>query len=402
MSSPTILLRSAGFRALLLFLAAGTFGACGAEQAEIPRGGSLDLTQGLDEAFSAITGNPDTRQRAAQWVEFFSSIDPSDASRVAELFKRSLAGQDEVSATLFASWWAQHDPRGALGGAYRWPWDGRKLGTRVVLYEWARVAPQQALEGLGGLPGLGAEEVENAGRAWVRGFVASGSAPSSEAALFIERIDDLMPRALVMETFIKALASRDGLEATREYVESLGERDSPGLAREFFRVYAGTAAASDPAEAKAFVAKHADGVYGRNLRRRLGARWALSEGEDAMEWARVLPVEDGREDVVEHTFRNFVYKNRARAIEWMREHHQDPALEGVLPMFLAVLSKQDPEQAIHWLPRVSDARKRQRTAEKVVKEWLRKDPEAAMVWVESSELPPHVKRSLSRLRAEKS
>lgn len=389
-------------RLLPLVLTIGILTGCGSDRASDPRGVDLDFSRGIDATFNAITHNQNPLERAALWVEFYASIDPADAPRVGDLFKKSIGGQDEVSATLLASWWAQHDPRGALKRAYSWPWDDRKLGTRVVFYEWGRSAPEEALQGLAGLPGLVSGQIQSAGGAFVRGFVDSGAAPSAELASFIEGIDVLKDRVSMIETLISGLSARDGLKATEAYVGSLDQQVAPDLTKQFFRTFVGVAAIRDPDEAKVFVEKYADSVYGKHLRRRLGARWARFHGAEAMEWARALPIEDDRDDVVEHTFRNFVFADRSAATLWMHERHDDPSLEAVLPMFLAVLAKQDPQQAAHWLPRVSDAEKRQRTTEKVVKEWLRTDPEAAMAWVDASELSPRVKRSLSKLLAEKS
>ena len=268
------------------------------------------------------------------------------------------------------------------------------FGRRLTA--WAAQDPAAAFAVFDDLPAFTDEDRREALSALVRGVLAYGGTPSPEVIQTIERLPVLKTRGVVMEVLVAGMLGRDGTEKTRAFIESLGERPSPGLASEFFRTFVTVLATRDPEAGIAFANAHAQGRFGRNLRRRLGARWGHADGVGAMEWARSLPAGGEREDVLDHTYRTFTRRNPQAAVAWMSENRHDPSLAVILPKYLVFLAREDPETAAGLLPKVTSSKYRNEIVAKVAKQWLRLDPDAAKAWMESIRLPRHEQSRILR------
>ena len=352
------------------------------------------------ERFEAIVAIPDPLQRSAQWIDFLGDLHPSDAKEVGDRFDKSVGRVDEAAAILFGSWWTGVDPLAALKSASGWPWDGGRLGIRVVLRRWAANDPKAAFAILGEMPLEDETVLQNATRALATGFFEGDRVPSKadldHVLTVIKPIADPKSRIVAFDALILGMSSYWGLDAAQDFVDTLHAGPHANIERDFSHRFVSQFASMDPERAAAWVEETAPGDAGKHLRRRLGARWARFDGSSAMTWASQQPAGSGRDAVVEHTYRNFVNSSEEAAVEWMRERKGDVALRAALPMFLSYFARSQPEQAADWLTLVEDPSGRRVAAMNVARGWLQLDEPAARDWLPGSGLSPRDRAKLVR------
>lgn len=352
------------------------------------------------ERFEAIVAIPNSLQRTAQWIEFLGDLQPSDAKEVGNRFKKSVGRVDEAAAILFGSWWAGVDPLAALKSASGWPWDGGRLGVRVVLRRWAADDPKAAFAILAQMPLKDETVLQNATRALAAGFFEADPVPGKpevdRVLTVIKPLSDPKSRNVAFDVLISGMLRHWGLDASQNFVDTLHARAHANIQRDFSHRFVSQFAAIDPERAAAWIEEKAPGDAGKGLRRRLGARWARFDGPSAMTWASRQPAGSGRDALVEHTYRNFVTSSYEAAVEWMGERKDDVSLRAALSMFLAHLARSQPEQAAEWLALVEDPRGRRVATMNVARGWLRADEPAARDWLPGSGLSPRDRAAVLR------
>ena len=344
------------------------------------------------ERFDAIVAISNPLQRTAQWLEFLADLQPSDAQEVDKRFDESVGRVDEAAAILFGSWWAGVDPLAALSAVGDWPWDGRRLGVRVVLRRWAADDPKAAFGILREMPIRDEVVLQNATRALATGFFEGDPVPGKPEVDYvlsvIKPLDDPKSRKVAFDALISGMLTSWGVDESLRFVDELVAGPHANIRHDFSRRFVSQFIAVDPERAVDWVAKFTPQAERKHLRRRLGARWARFDGPSAMIWAAGQPAGEGRHKLVEHTYRNFMSSDSPAAMDWMLERVEETALTPALPMFLARFARRQPEQAAEWITLLSDARGRKVAAMNVARAWLRADESAARDWLPGSGLSP--------------
>jgi hypothetical protein len=126
--------------------------------------------------------------------------------------------------------------------------------------------------------------------------------------------------------------------------------------------------------------------------RSVAQRWALEDGEAAMNWLRGLP-DAGSADVArafEEGYRSWLSTDREAARAWLLEQELDASLDPVVAVYAKSMAREDPEAALPWAERIGDEGRREEALEKIARAWLHRDPDPARAWLESGRLSDDV------------
>jgi len=371
---------------LLVFLLAG-----GCTEDEPDEG----FPTGLE--LEAVLTNPDVVVRTGQFVELLSGAPSHSAASLRDALFARKPQLDDVVVTLFATWWAQHDPDAAWRDRVGPRMRGGPLWIRSVARSWAIADPEAALQV--------ARSFEGPADHRVTGLLAAieGAMESPRAIDYdgLFRTTQLLPRDRshyeALDIIVNRMVERDGIDSTIRFTEAMRD-DLPGedLKAQTFRRLATAITNRDPERALLWAARHTGGPYGKHLIRRIGARWGWIDGKAAMEWARDLPADlENRDRVVLSTYRGWMTFDREQAQTWMRSTEQTEGLAPALEAFITDLGRSDPTEALEWVPRLQSESRRERSLIAIGRRWLAADPEGAARWLEEAALPPAIVESIS-------
>jgi hypothetical protein len=189
----------------------------------------------------------------------------------------------------------------------------------------------------------------------------------------------------------------EGPDAAFAWVESLPD-DAPEEANRFklqlFRRITSAAASVDLQKTAAWAVKHAEGPNGDGLLGRVGNTWSMTDGAAAMAWLASLPPSPTRDRGVDDTYRAWLGWHPTEALAWMANAPQEPWLEPAVPLYAVSIANDDPVQAMAWAQRIQDPAQREGAVVTIAGLWRKKAPEAMNAWLDSSDLPEHVREQI--------
>lgn len=349
-------------------------------------------------AFSSALQIENPAERTLALAEFFRRADPEWAPRLrAEVnAPGSALILDEISETLFASWWAKTDPQAAFAHVVDPPWAGRHPWIRTVLREWMRQDPQAAVAALDSLPAA-----EGKGRlegtrvvvdAW---FEQPDFADPMPLVALLSQLE-IKPRGRVIKHMIEAMIKGRGVDATERFIESIpSDVESLRLhvQPELMARMGIVLLDHDIDRAVEWANKHGQGRKGAGIRKHLAFQWGLRDGPSAMQWATSLRDDPERPAVVKRAWLSFTRKQPDSAREWLAAQEPNRALQGVYAKYLVHVAEEDPNRALRLAKTATDPEVREKMLVAVGKGWMTADPKAAEVWLGESGLPPdHVQQ----------
>jgi hypothetical protein len=352
-------------------------------------GSGLGAADDPEAGLRAILSMPQILDRAAALTAFLESLEPGDAPAVERTMDLARGDVDEVSGALIASWWASFDPAAAYGSSVGAGATGRALWESTVVREWARHDPNAVLQLVREIPSNDLSRLLYTTQALTLGWFYTDSPPAALLSV-IESLPLGRTRNEAIGSFVNSMADRRGIEPTIEFVEALSPDGADNFKVQFYRRLATTIAHRDPQRAVAWAKQHAAGPYGRNLLRRVGARWGWTEGEPAMEWARSLPESEERDGIVRETYRGFRMRARERADAWIRAQKPTLVLEPAYALFLAGIAREEPLDAMALVDGIDEKRLRDRLTVAVVRSWMRSEPDVAAAWLQRAGLSPEL------------
>jgi hypothetical protein len=330
--------------------------------------------------------------RASALAHFFSQANPTDAEGLREVMDDERPHVDAIAEMLFASWWAGFAPELALEQRIHPPRTGRHPWVRAVFSQWARNDPDAALAAAVAMPDdiwVGRQE---ATRSLVRNWFSTPET-KPEPLLHAIAVTEGNPRerAAVTEFFLESLIEARGLDAAEAFVKGL----KPGsLTGELEKRLAIEAFSIDPDRAIEWALAQVEArPRGWGPLVHLAARWGWEDGEAAMKWSMSLPESEYRDRVVIRAFRSWLsigeegHKGDA-AREWIARQELTRALEGPWSIYAQSVSQSDLAEGARLAAQLQSEPHRSEALRTVGQRWLRRDPEAADVWLKQAGLSP--------------
>lgn len=357
--------------------------------------GSLDLAE--------IMAIEAPRDRAARFNVYLEQATLADLPEITTSFRKNRLRLDPATATLFALWWTNQDPVSAYNDGLASRWLEGPVWASIVIREWARIAPEAALEGV-------RESIKReAGRDWERTLVLSlvagwfdGEEVGAEPLIaFIGELTPGRPLKEGLDAVLKRMIKLRGSDQAIALVEGLPGHDEIGrnaFKRDAFLRLASQLTAKDVKRAVAWATQHADGPFGDGLLIRVGRRWGRIDGRRALEWAMSLPDSDKTKvAVMTETMRAWTGSDGAASVDWIdaRPKPLSPELQPLLKLsVMAMASAKQPGQAMARVDRLDDGEFKQELVIAVGQIWRRVDAEGAEAWLAEAGLPPEVEREV--------
>jgi len=383
--------------ALLLFLALGTgLGAgywAGLAQ-EPPKELKLPVSRSLptvpDDFFMpGLAGEvremllrQDLLERTAALATLLGQLGPESLEEVKKAYDSVFLDLDATELVLFGEWWAGFDPRSALAWtSYHWSTRKSIPVHRGIMREWGRNDPMAAILATQSAPH------PTARRRWIGSILRGWEESVHGGGLsYVESLGHGEDRQWGLSVMARRMTLRDGPEATIAWAESLPADDAAFKLNAFRRV-AGAAAAVDPSAATAFAERHLEGPYSKGIPRRVGMAWIDHDPEGALRWLSTLPDNENRTDGVLETFRHWLRHDRTAARGWIDSVELEPWMDGALSIHAKGLCKDNPVKAVQVAGKISDPSFRKDTLGVVAREWVIRDEEAGLAWLDQSGLP---------------
>ena len=345
---------------------------------------------------------PDPAERAVALAGFFESTDPVWA----QLLWEALTAEgtelpvDEITETLFASWWAKSDPAAAFAHIVDPGWANRHPWVRSVLREWVRQDPLAAAAAVATLPPDPTRGRLDGARIVLDEWFEQDETVDPTPLLGLIRQLEPLPRAAAIERILTSMIEAHGLDATERFAESVpSEAGAIGvnLKQELMARMGVVLLAHDVERALGWAQKHGDERDGSGIRKHLAYYWALEDGEAAMEWAIALSDDLEKPSIVKRAWLSFGRKKPDEARNWLQARKPDRVLQGIYGRHLTNVARQDAESALALAEKATDAAVRERMLVAVGKGWIQTDPAAAEAWMQRSGLSAESQRRIREL-----
>lgn len=356
---------------VVLLLAIGM--GCFQSERPIPSGASLD----------AILEQPDPKLRTQQFLAYLDRATGSDLPEIESAFNAARQKLDPVVCTLLAQWWVQFDPIGAFNDGLDLSYMDRMLWGGAVFQEWARIAPQAALDRALEIP-------ESAGQEWrrtvalalVRGWMAGGADP----ALLLPFIQDLplgRPQKESLDVLFGLMIYEGNFDEATALLEGMPEAgEGRALKGDAFRRMATVLTRKDPKRGLAWLEKHGSGPFGKNMAMRVASVWARNAGQPAVEWALRLPAETrNRDRIIQGAYRSWSAENPSGSQRWFEAQPFSADLQGILKLSILREARQNPAAAIARAEKIEDPGLRDEMLGVAGQIWINLDTEAANAWI---------------------
>lgn len=329
----------------------------------------------------------------AYLVPALRALEREDLEAAASEYAQRLVTLDECEIAPFVDRWTELSLDDAIAGIESWP-DSRKRG----------VALGKAIENVavrdpaGGLLLFESAAQQNPsfrshlGIELLTGL--SGSESLDPLSAYIESLsEDSVGPALGAS--LGMIARHHGSEAMISWTEELlPTLETPQLKEKAFRKAVRTLSRKDPQRAGEWALARWGEPYADIGPGAVAEGWILAAPIDALGWLEHEAPEPSRAKALELVYGRWLFQNRSVAQQWLestdRTAFHDPAI-GVLARTLA---QSNPDGAMEWCARVIEQAGRKMCYVSTVGQWARKEPGAAIRWLDESPLEEAARTSV--------
>ncbi len=340
----------------------------------------------MSEQLKALPDGRETNTKIGVFFKAWAHLDAKSAFAAAATFKSPEARGAAIGAVIEGA-----DPiaAGSLAQSLvALPADAFPTGQRpgflgLVLSKWSQVDPVAAAKFL--------DTAATTDRALMgaRVSIASNWAASDpQAALAWAQKSSEEPGARFAVSAAVTGWWRSDPRAAEAYVAShldaLGMETVMSLARQIF--------SQDPQRAKDWANQLPNVDARRNATSFVAMQLANSDPKSAVQWVLTLP-DDMRDSAIPAVVSSWTRRDPEAAAGWINSlagHARDQAVSA----YGAALSNKDPNVALTWAATISDETMRNRSVQRIVTGWLRRNPADATAWIQKSTLPETEKARL--------
>lgn len=335
----------------------------------------VEPTQALLRAMAVA--DPETQSTLLESAAARMTVD--DVFSSLESLVKTPAGPQRgkaMAAVLYR--WGQLDPLAALTYAAEEPEPALRRNLKgEVLEAWGSANPSEALAYVQENPdGL----VEKTGLTKL--FQGVGRAPPEIALAFLSTADagkyGTHMRAAISRLY--ALYPQDVVNWSAELPE--GPLRNLALSRTVEQW-----ARYDPETAKAWLEKEADPQNRLAGRIELGESWAQVDPQAAVDWFQDLPQDEQNPHIMRRIFGKWMQFEPENAATWLSRQTPSPELDSSIQQYIKYVTPADHQIAMDWTASLSNPAIRQREMRTIADSWVRRDPAAALDFLETSDIP---------------
>lgn len=325
---------------------------------------------------------PDPLSGLAALTGHLEALDAEGISNALESFESLRASEEELR--LFAIAWSRFDAPAAFDRIRTWSRAAQIASVPAVIETWAA---QDVAAARGAVDAL--EDrwlLEPAVIALAVGWSRSGEPGLVE---YLAALSSRTRQKVINRLLWKRL-KREPAEALMAWVDAL---PAAGEGRRLiFEKAVWQIAEYEPEAAAAWLDTHADQPYARRAARLVAAYYLRLDTDGALAWLDSLPATPERDEALEWGFLRWLGQEPQQAEAWIRSSDVTPLLWPAVRGYARRLVQSSPEEGMTWCGKISDAEQQLSCQLDVADSWLRRDPEAALVWLARSELPPELRR----------
>jgi len=325
---------------------------------------------------SAPEWDPEARMLVHMLLTRWAREDPDAAFASLENldFKRSGGDASSILASLAAM-----DPQRAAdwldnpdNGLVHYPMMGHILAGTVAK-EWVRQDPDAALAWAESRP----EDQRAGAYSGVLGTLAA-SDPTRASALAMQ-LDPGEARSHIVGEIAKAWARNEPAGAIA-WAESLDGDEHQRATREALASWAQTS----PSQAAAYLDSLSDRDSADSLLAQVAGNWAPQDPHKAAEWIAGQPDGQGKNDAMGQVMWNWTTRAPEAAADWLSDQDAGAARDAGIVGLAKAAFEFDPGGAIGWATDISNEEFRGTAVEIGMREWVRRDPEAARQWADQN------------------
>lgn len=217
------------------------------------------------------------------------------------------------------------------------------------------------------------------------------------AATDLNRASDLLTalprsreRGEALDGFLSHLL-RSGPDAAREWASSLSDQ---ALRDGSISRLAGRLAETDPAGTARWLLNNPGEALNDEMDNVVGS-WAARDQAAALSFFKTLPQGEVRNDAFRGII-SAVASSDPRAAASLIDRNMAETDSGTIRSFVWHSFRQEPELALDYVSRITDANDQERTYSRALDFWLNRDPAKAQAWIDSNNLPPKVVEQLQQ------
>lgn len=336
--------------------------------------------------------------RILRLAELFGSMRADQAREAVAVFDRKLNVIKTVEIELLFSAWARYDPQAALDHLEAWStqWQ-RDAAFEATIYGWALRDPLAAREKVDEIldkrPLLRRLALTNLVTGWV--FSGRPGVEAYVAGLSRQAFLPMGATALVGAQSRRLEATDLASWANEQLLPEADDHSEP----EFFTRVLRRLAQRDPAVARAFADQHADAhVAGKYVRHVIEGSLARDPGP-TLAWAEQFET-DVREPPLRVAAASWLNDDFGGASNFIQETTLGAIHDPIVEEYGRALSRRGEwASSVAWVERIHDEQRRQTLLRNAVVVWLRKDPEAAELWLGESSFGDEDRTSMRELAA---
>ena len=335
------------------------------------------------EQIRGALAEPDRVERVKRQAEALQQADANALAAARDIYDEHIQGLDATDLQIFFDAWASHDAPSALSHAREIPFPLQaEIAQEAVIYTWATRDAASARAALEALPRARKQAGETRQRALVRGWALSGQAGLVDYVAGRPDADSLLLFTL------PAVYQRGGADDLLAWLtEFIRDAPDPGARMKAFRIGVRTLAFRQPREAASFVADHYEEEYAKDGPRALVSAWLRREPDAALEWLRTEAPEDARAEALRLVINGWITRDSTAALDWLASRPADDPF--YLPGYLSAAQwvvRRNGEEAVAWCERGPAPAPNRDCLLPVAAEWLQRNPDAAVLWLEQSAL----------------
>jgi hypothetical protein len=358
----------------------------GSEESPLTRlFGSKSAAAGLDAlAFQALR-DPNQITRRLAFSKLLEAMTAENAGQIrAQLVE--LGAEPDQWRDFNYSW-------GALAGkdAFDIASKTKEQDLNDTLTGWAAADPQAAMAALDNLPPELEGQRAELTRSVVAGLADSNRALAAEMVLRLAREGNKEAPGL-MEIVARETLRADGTAAASRWSETLPDGPLKGAA---MNLIADEFSRREPESAAAWAQRHASEDYAARAIGRIGGQWALQDPQKAVGWLESLPAGGGQTAGMTAAFNNWEDTDPVAASNYLLAMPSSRLRDTSISGFADGYAWQNPELSLQWAGSIEDPAIRDRTITRVGQIYLRQKPAAGRAWLESSEISPAIKQSIT-------
>ena len=390
-------MRRAG-RVALLFVALMLVFACREEIQPSASSPPMFTRSQMESSVSSSLNQRDPVVRMKTLVTALESLDRENVEGAAEAFSSNRAKVKIYDVTPFMHRWASFDPEAAMAFSPEGLKEGipQTYAYQAIVSSWVESGDA---EGAHAFMLKLQDEGDTVAEAFRMNLIDAliRNREFDLAMPMLEEMPETQGRNVLLLKLTFDLAE-EGVPYLMDWSDSISVDAPNNLKAAVFANSLMVLVKSDPARASAWYAEqsHLDYVSPETLPQ-LVVEWIKYDPVAALEWTILQPPSDARDAAVRGAIYRWQKSDPEASEPWIRENISNPAMEVALYPFAQWLVYENPVEALAWGMRVPSKLEREYVVQQSFIRWRREDKEAAMAWLETSDLSESLKQDINGL-----